>query len=477
MNETHPDLKDNRFEAMYQNWRNRPRKPRRWGRGLLLLVVGLIALELGSAAAVFGWYRMQGIRSDRLLDQFYVTRYLVSSWAFENPITKNTKARYLGIRSNACVAAQWLEPDPLLGWRLTKSVGMLKQPYRVDDVTGWRFTNEQGFASSGEYEFFYQRPKPKGVFRIMVTGASSVEGDGAESPKHNLVAQFASVLNRDGKRIIPAGFERVEVINAGVGGYQSSQEYLNLITELVKYEPNLVVSYSGVVDLARARNAFDRQNRVMDPIRTYKHDEIEEYLHDSFSIASPLRQFVSNLGRAAGCVYDNLALSYLIDKVIERSRRVDSRIGVERKALGPASPNRDDAVPVAAALASYKNGIRLMEKAAELYGFKIAFFLQPVMGSDGKPLTDIEQEVFRSLSVAEVQLRKLYFGNAEAMMKKLADGNDSADHRVCFADLSHVFEGITERVWDDSFHLLGAGNRRVADAMLEKLRSCKQLPE
>jgi len=472
MNETHPDLEGNRFEAMYQQWRNRPRKPKRWGRRLLWLLAALVAIEAVSLVAIFSFYRMQGIRSDRLLDQFYVTRYLVSPWLFQNPVKQNTKATYLGLRTNACVAARWMDPDPLLGWRLAPSVGLLKQPYRVDDVTGWRFTNEQGFASAGEYQFVYAKPKPRGTYRIIVTGASSVEGDGAEEPKLNLVAQLAAALSDGGARLIPAGFERIEVINGGVGGYQSSQEYLNLITELVKYEPDLIISYGGTVDLARARIEYDRYGRAMDPIRSDRHEEFEQYLRQSASLLTPFSQFAANVSRATGCFLDNLALSYFTDKIIERSKRL---IGVGQIALQPKKA-RDDAVPVNAALSAYKNSIRLMEKAAEIYGFRISFILQPVMGSDDKPLTKVEKEVFDQLSPDEIKLRRAYFAKARDLYQELAR-EESADHRFCFSDLTRIFDGVTERVWDDTFHILGSGNRIVARRIVEQLQVCKQLPQ
>ncbi len=476
MSASPPGLENNRFELLYQRWLNRPRKPGRWRRRIIAVFAGLIVVECLSLAAVFGWYWLRGVQSYRYLDEFFVTRYLVSPFVFKNPIKEYTKARYLGPNSNICVAAQWTLPDTLLGWRPAPSVGMLKQPYKVDNVTGWRFTNAQGFLSSGDYDYFYARPKPPGTFRVIVTGASSVEGDGAESPKQNLVSQFREQLEKDLAGKLPPGYERVEVINAGVGGYQSSQEYLYLISELVTYQPDLVVSYGGAVDIIRAWNDYDREGRVMDPIRTFRHDGDTRYLRGSFTILSPVTMFTSNVGRAVGCFVDELAMTYFIGRVYEKTEDVlRGALGTRKKALEARTQAPDYSIPVNAAVGSYGNSVKLMMKAAEIYNFRIAFLLQPAMSTDNKPLAAVEKEVFNSLSASEIKLRALYWDGARRMLAERA-AQAGGDARFCFADVSRPFEGVQERVWDDTRHLLGAGNRIVAGQILDRLRACKQLP-
>ncbi len=51
------------------------------------------------------------------------------------------------------------------------------------------------------------------------------------------------------------------------------------------------------------------------------------------------------------------------------------------------------------------------------------------------------------------------------------------DHRrTCFADLTGVFTGVTERVYEDTSHLLGSGNRIMADKIVAALERCGMLP-
>jgi hypothetical protein len=477
MNDTLPGLENNRFEALYQRWRNRPRRRGRWWRRIAVVLASAAALEFVSLAATFGWYWINNIYSYRLLDQFLLTRHLVSPFVFENPVNKYTKARYLGPLVNACIGAKLRQADTLLGWAMAPSVGILKQPYRVDHITGWRFTNAQGFSSSGDYDFFYARPKPRRTFRVIVTGASSVEGDGAEEPKLNLVSQFRERLDRELAGKLSPGYDRIEVINAGVGGYQSSQEYLYLISDLVTYEPDLVISYGGAVDVVRAWNAHIREGRVMEAIRTFRHEIDSRYLQQSFTIVSPLAMFATNVSRAVGCFIDELATSYFIGKLYEKTETIIRRLlGTPRKALEVETTTPDFSTPIKTAIATYDNSITLMMKAAEIYGFRMAFVLQSTMSTDNKPLTAIEKETFESLSATELRLRAQHWAEARRLF---ADHGAVAekDNRFCFADISRPFEGVRERVWDDSRHLLGAGNRIVARAMVDALKACRQLPE
>jgi type IV secretory pathway protease TraF len=475
MNETPPGLANNRFEALHQKLFNRPGKPGRWRRRFVWALLVVVCVEVVSLVATFGWYWTKGTQSGRLLDQFIVTRYLVSPFVFDNPVKAHTKARYLGPLSNQCVAAEWRPADTLLGWSNAKNVGILKQPYLVPEVTGWRFTNEQGFASSGDYEFFYARPKPKGTYRVIVTGASTVEGDGAEHPKSNLVAQFRARLEDELKGRL-AGYERIEVINAGVGGYQSSQEYLYLISELVTYEPDLVISYSGGVDVVRASNAYDREGRRMEFVRTFRHDIDTLYLRQSFTILSPLVMFASNIQRAGSCFIDELAMSYFIGRVYDKGVDLVRRVmGSQRKLLERQTKNPDLSIPIQIGLDSWSNTIKLMMKASEIYEFRLAVVLQPVLTASSKPLTPVEKETLDALGDTEIRFRTTYWPAAQKMISDYAAAN-GANNRFCFVDASNPFEGVRERVWDDSRHLLGAGNRIVGVTMVKALQACKQLP-
>jgi hypothetical protein len=77
--------------------------------------------------------------------------------------------------------------------------------------------------------------KPPGTFRVLALGDSYVEGaqvQGNETVSARLEQDLSRMLGRP-----------VEVINAGVFGYGTTQEYLLLDEEGAKYQPDLVVLF------------------------------------------------------------------------------------------------------------------------------------------------------------------------------------------------------------------------------------------
>ncbi|MBN1900928.1 SGNH/GDSL hydrolase family protein [Candidatus Sumerlaeota bacterium] len=90
-------------------------------------------------------------------------------------------------------------------------------------------TNSQGLR---DVERDY--PKPEGAYRILLIGDSYVQGHGVEYEE-----MFPTVFERNLKA--PAGYERCEVIKAGVGGWGPVNELNYLIHEGYKYDPDMVI--------------------------------------------------------------------------------------------------------------------------------------------------------------------------------------------------------------------------------------------
>jgi len=83
-------------------------------------------------------------------------------------------------------------------------------------------------------------PKPTGVFRIVVIGASTTFGIGLATDE-TWPFQLQSILHDQ------YGYN-VEVINLGVPGYYSLNSVVNLATHGLALEPDLVINYDGVND-------------------------------------------------------------------------------------------------------------------------------------------------------------------------------------------------------------------------------------
>jgi hypothetical protein len=103
--------------------------------------------------------------------------------------------------------------------------------YRHSSRDGtWYFKiNKQGMRAEHDYPY----EKPPGVQRIVVVGDSFAVGYEVD-----LSQTFAMVLERE----LAARNLNVQVLNAGVSGYSTAEAALYLERELIKYQPDVVVS-------------------------------------------------------------------------------------------------------------------------------------------------------------------------------------------------------------------------------------------
>jgi len=477
MSDNRPELENNRFEAMFQNWRAK-RKPRNWRRTILRWLAIFLVAEIISLGIVFIWYGTRGVQSNQFLDKFLLTRYTLSPILFDNPARKVPGIDYIGTKDALWASAHWHIADPILGWRLRPNTSMLKQPNEVWDLVGWRMTNKQGFAAAGSLEYFYEKPKPANVYRVIVTGGSTVEGDGAETPLDNLPSKLFYALDARLKSALPAGRDKLEVINAGVGAYGSAQEYLYLITDLLAYEPDLIISYGGAVDFRRAKQIYDQEGRVFTSFRLDKHRDYQARLNGSYTVFGSLSDFIGSLISQVRYFFDELAISYVIEKGSEKAGNLFRRLTGRETKIGEATVAEDpkDDSYIDAAVETYRTGARLMASTAEEFRIPVLFVMPPMMASPDKPLAaGTEARMYKSMSQREIDARLSYFAKAGAMLDGLS--KKYPDHKMtCFADLTGAFTGVTERVYEDTSHLLGRGNAIMADKIVASLERCGMLP-
>ena len=119
----------------------------------------------------------------------------------------------------------YVAPDPVAGWRPIPNITVIRRrtEYRTEiriNSHGWR-----------DVEHAYR--KPGDSFRIVVLGDSFMEA---------FQVKVADSFPRRLERAIRAGgYSGVEVINLGVSGYGTYQEYLTFREEGVRYRPDLVI--------------------------------------------------------------------------------------------------------------------------------------------------------------------------------------------------------------------------------------------
>jgi lysophospholipase L1-like esterase len=85
--------------------------------------------------------------------------------------------------------------------------------------------------------------KPDGVYRIVALGGSSTYDVRIDDNNETFTSQLEKLLNEE------YGYQNVQVINAGVPGYNSWEILVNLEFRVLDLDPDLVIIYEGTNDV------------------------------------------------------------------------------------------------------------------------------------------------------------------------------------------------------------------------------------
>ena len=102
-------------------------------------------------------------------------------------------------------------------------------------------------------------PKPEGVFRIVTLGGSTTYSTGT-SPEESYPALLQRTLRQD------YGYTQVEVINGGMSGYSSWENFVNFAFRVLELEPDMIIVYAAVNDVVArefgANNCYRGHNEM-----------------------------------------------------------------------------------------------------------------------------------------------------------------------------------------------------------------------
>jgi hypothetical protein len=340
---------------------------------------------------------------------------------------------------------QFLVADDLLGWRLASSTSaiLLHYPYECLYVT-----DENGFIADVD-DPPVELQKSVDTFRVIVLGGSTVMGAGAPRPSQNIVGMLRKVARERG--LVGPNGRRIEFINAGVAGYNSAQEYLYLASDLLRFEPDLVVVYDGWND-----SQYDSSSRSSS-FRTIP--DSARRLAQSYSTAESGWLFAENLGHFLARGVSKLAMFELPWRILRK--------------LSPPAP---DLKSSSVAFDQRNIDFYLRNRRAFLAladdQLSVALFLQPLIGTDDRTLSAEEKASWWYPSLDYRMRNRIPF--YEHMRNLLADLNKRypREGHQCIADLSRSLSGVSEPVYADSGHLLPRGNEIVAAHLLDELVLC-----
>jgi lysophospholipase L1-like esterase len=367
------------------------------------------------------------------------------------------------------------QADGLLGQRLVPGFLTTRPPPWSGWVlpSFWFMTNAQGFppVEPGAPALrAYAIPKPAGVFRLVILGGSTVEGNGVNSPFDSLPAKLRGGLQQRFDGAAHPGFDRIEVVNAGVSNYASDQEYLHLLADVLPLQPDLVVVYDGwndaeVLPSAIAGNAETRYYRPASQA-----DNADRVSH-GFTVSGSLRNFAAMASGHALADGDGFATFYVIHKgvgfVMKRVAAV-----VASKHQDPSGFNPAPSITTADL---YQQNRERMLFLARQTGFRFASILQPIMTVDQKSYAPAEQVIADGLSNTQRRERTTFYEAVRPRLAALAQ-RETIDGKTCFGDLStKSFAGHPEQVYADSGHLNPTGNAIVASKLIAELDACHLL--
>lgn len=367
-----------------------------------------------------------------------------------------------------------LQADGLLGTRLVPNFMVVRSMRRpngadsinADDATFWFMTDEYGFPPVARLGHHYSLHKPAGVFRVIMLGGSTVEGIGVDSPLESLPSKLQLLLERE----FAGTSSQVEVINGGISHFASDQEYLLLIADLLRFQPDLVIAYDGWNDAQLLPATIAGAPRTR-PYRTASQQDNEDRVNASFSPSGSFGLFARlSSGRLLGWLtrFSTFrVLHYSIDRVANAFH--------DRGNDAPHDPPYSPELSVEAAHVYMENHERMLFIARQK-GFHFASFLQPIVGIDGKTYTATEARNAPPAGGVVKQEREVFYQTVRPLLGKFADTNELSG-KSCVADLStKSFAGVSDTVYFDTGHLLANGNELVAQRILAELKRCKLLP-
>lgn len=393
----------------------------------------------------------RGFAENHILTSFFVS-------AAASPVPGK---RFLGHLRDNDRWEEFLIPDGLLGWRLGPNLAVYYSPSKY--IGEYLYvTDDNGFSVDADDPPVTLK-KPRDVYRVIVLGGSSVMGDGSPRPSQNLVGMLRQIARAQG--MAAAYGKRLEFINAGVDGYNSAQEYLYFLSDLRRFRPDLVVVYDGWNDSYLWTDLSVAANRS--PFRTKSEQEGTRRIKASYSASGSALLALGTLKSALTEGHFRLGMIELPWRAFRKPKStedVDSRSETYHPGF----------------IKYYREAHRAFLALAN-ERLAVAVFLQPLVGIDGRKLTDEDRASWWYSEFKWERANRIPFYKAArrvlAKLKQTSRGNRQA----CIADLSNSLKNATEPVYADTGHLLPAGNRIVAARILDELASCglivKRAPE
>ena len=249
-------------------------------------------------------------------------------------------------------------------------------------------------------------------YRIFLTGGSTAFGFGSTSDKTTISGFLQEYFDHE------FGYLNVEIINAGINGADSYREILLIKEKLIEYNPDLIISYTGVND----SGGYSREI-ILDETN-------DDYAQNLFKFAS----------------YPWYRTPFVINNLLSENT-------INEKNIIELSPQE-----IQKTSESFKKNWSQSCTFLEDNQITSVLILQPSLVTK-TILSDFEKNMDLTNSNLQKQLLENFSNELESL-------NGDCDHTF---DLRHVINNTSKTTYYDGIHMNDLGNQIIAKTIYEKI--------
>lgn len=393
-----------------------------------------------------------------LMERYYVLRpFLLDA---PQGLPEGWLDSYAGLFSTPGVKDIAYIPDPLVGYRLAPNLTL---SHRLGRYTT---TNEQGLIASYVDRRTYSREPAADTYRILVLGGSTVEGFGASNSLHTLPALLGEELTA---AYVPAqaGKTAFEIINGGVSGYTSLEEYLYATNELLLFKPHLVISYNGYNDMGYTDQLLEQYDGHVPGLQSKFFARNTDLLHASYRIPALFMRALSLGAYRIQIMGQRIFIVHVVRQVLVR--------GLTAIGMGDAQNNVSEKITTwdPQGVDLYVRNIQRLKGELDRQGIHYAWFRQPMLVLDNREPVGPREVRFKQQEAPFfdqrfIDQRVQFYALTEEKEQEM----QAANGRFCSANVSDVFDDAQGPFYMDYVHLLDRGNERVAQRIASELQQC-----
>ena len=279
----------------------------------------------------------------------------------------------------------------------------------------------------------FSEKKDLDTYRIFIVGGSTTFGAGTTSDD----TTFPSFLQK--KFDVTHSDKKIEILNAGIGSaYSYSEKYL-IENDLMKFQPDLIIIYSGGND---ANNRYGTEYSVPGfPQYSQNKKLTKTQLSYNIEPTDPVylaKKFIKEI---------NYRTPFQLLKIYQ---------GIENQYITPSESAKSQAQEL------WTTRMGEICKANNDVGIKTIILVQPMLGSGNKQLST-DEKILLEYSGA-------YMEDSIDILNKMA-GSLVELENICHGtyDLRMIFDDVKEPLLFDHIHVTDLGNEIIAEEIYEIL--------